>query len=47
MEVKVTLVAEQTKMSSEMELTNLVALLSLDGWTAIEPVVNVVLDDSA
>ena len=31
MEVNVTLVAEQTKMSSEIELTNFVTLASLDG----------------
>ena len=31
MEENVTLVAEQTKTSSEMELTNLVAVLPLDG----------------
>ena len=31
MEVNVTLVAEQTKISSETEFTNFVALVSLDG----------------
>ena len=47
MEVNVTLVAEQTKMASEMELTNLVTAEALEDWTVMEPVVNVVLDDSA